>query len=331
LAQVLRRLPVANHPNLLVGTSTGDDAAVWRVSDDRAFVATVDFFTPIVDDPKIWGAIAAANSASDVYAMGGTPLFALNVAAWPRDVLDFDILGDVLEGAGAVAALGGWMVVGGHTIDGPEPLFGMSVVGEVHPDRIMTNEAGRAGDVLILTKPIGCGIVSTAVKRLDSSAVEEGGSIHRAYQAAIASMMQLNDKASEVGRALNVRCATDITGFGLAGHLHKLAFGSGVAAMINVQSIPLFPGLNELLDAGFVPGGTQRNVDFVETVIDDPTGMWGEQQFVLADPQTSGGIVLCVAPDKVNDAVAMLHSHDIQGTVIGELTNHAAPGALLLR
>ncbi len=328
---MLRRLPVSSHPDLLVGTSTGDDAAVWRVSADRAFVATLDFFTPIVDDPATWGAIAAANSASDVYAMGGRPLFALNIAAWPRDLLDFDLLGDVLGGAVEVAARGGWMVVGGHTVDGPEPMYGMSVVGEVHPDRIMTNEAARPGDVLILTKAIGTGIISTALKRLDLAATRKGGRLHDAYTAAVASMVQLNDRAADVARSFNVRCATDITGFGLTGHLHKLAVGSGMSVVLDVANIPLLPDIQALLEEGFTPGGTHRNIAFVESTIDDPAGLWESHNFLLADPQTSGGLVMCVRPDQVDDAVAMLGGHGVVGAVIGEITDNAAPGSILLR
>lgn len=294
-------------------------------------VATVDFFTPIVDDPKTWGAIAAANSASDVYAMGGRPLFALNIAAWPRGVLDFDILGDVLEGAGEVAMRGGWIVVGGHTIDGPEPMYGMSVVGEVHPDRIMTNEAGRPGDVMILTKAIGTGIISTAMKLLDREATQPGGHLHRGYEAAISSMTQLNDKASRVAHLFGVRCATDITGFGLTGHIHKLAMASGLAAVLNVAEIPCIPDSVELLAEGFVPGGTQRNLEFVEGIIDDTANLWQANRFLLADPQTSGGLVMCVRPEQVSDCIAALHAEGVTGTAIGELTAASPAGHLLIR
>ena len=328
---MLRRLPVSSHPDLLVGTSTGDDAAVWRVDSDRAIVATVDFFTPIVDDAKTWGAIAAANSASDVYAMGGRPLFALNVAAWPRGVLDFDILGDVLEGAGEVATRGGWVVVGGHTVDGPEPMYGMSVVGEVHPDRIMTNDAGRAGDVLVLTKAIGTGVISTALKGSTPEAILPGGALHAGYLAAVTSMTQLNDRASVIALALGVRCATDITGFGLTGHLHKLARASGLAAVLHVPEIPLIPDAELLLAQGFVPGGTHRNLEFVEGIVDDAEGRWEANRFLLADPQTSGGLVMCVRPERVSDAVAELTSNGVIASVIGELTDSSDPGKLLIR
>jgi selenide, water dikinase len=331
LAQVLRRLPVSTHPDLLVGTSSGDDAAVWRVDADRAMVATVDFFTPIVDDAKTWGAIAAANSASDVYAMGGRPLFALNVAAWPRGVIDFDVLGDVLEGAGEIATRGGWIVVGGHTVDGPEPMYGMSVVGEVHPDRIMTNESGRAGDVLVLTKAIGTGIISTALKRLELEATRPGGRLYAAYAASVSSMTQLNDRASAVARTHNVRCATDITGFGLTGHLHKLAKASGLAAVLNVADIPLIIDAAELLAEGFVPGGTHRNLEFVEGAIDDADGLWDANRFLLADPQTSGGLLMCLRPEHVADAVAELTEAGLVGAVIGVLTDTQEPGTLLIR
>jgi selenide, water dikinase len=328
---VLRRLPVSHHPDLLVGASTGDDAAVWRVDADRAMVATVDFFTPIVDDPKTWGAIAAANSASDVYAMGGRPLFALNVAAWPRGVIDFDVLGDVLAGAMEVATLGGWIVAGGHTVDGPEPMYGMSVVGEVHPDRIMTNAAAREGDVLILTKALGTGIISTALKRLDADATRAGGRLAAAYPAAVASMTQLNDRAAAVARRLGVRCATDITGFGLTGHLHKLAKASRLAAVLQVDAIPMIVDAAALLAEGFVPGGTSRNLEFVEASVDDAAGRWEANRLLLADPQTSGGLIMCVRPEQVDDAVVQLRAEGLTAAVVGELTAAQEAGQLLIR
>ena len=329
---MLRRLPTPKHPDLLVGTSSGDDAAVWRVSADRAMVATVDFFTPIVDDAATWGAIAAANSASDVYAMGGKPLFALNVAAWPRDVLPLDLLGDVLAGAGAVAEQGGWMVIGGHTIDGPEPMYGMSVVGEVHPDRILTNNAAQAGDLLILTKPLGVGIVATALKRMPAEAVAVGGTLHASYVEAVASMTTLNDRASAVAVAGGLRAATDITGFGLLGHLHKMALGSKACISIEVASLPIITGVRELLAEGFVPGGTGRNAEFVSPFIQNRR-LWEADANLLADPQTSGGLVLCVPPDRYDDVLAELGHVNISAWTIGEVqaaTESNPPGNISL-
>ena len=252
-------MPNPSHPNLLVGISTGDDAAVWRVDEHRALVATVDFFTPVVDDAFTWGAIAAANSVSDVYAMGGRPLFALNVAAWPRDQLDFDLLGDVLAGAASVAE-GRWMIAGGHTVDGPEPMFGQSVTGEVQIEQLMTNNAGQPGDVLVLTKPLGAGTITTAINRCSREDASNGW-LFAAASAAISSMTRLNDVAAKAATAAGVRAATDVTGFGLAGHLHKLVLASGVEAHLEFDQIPLLPQTRELLGKGFVPGGTTRNLE----------------------------------------------------------------------
>ena len=326
-------MPAISHPDLLVGTSTGDDAAVWRVSGDRALIATVDFFTPLVDDAFTWGAIAAANSASDVYAMGGRPLFALNIAAWPRDVLDLDLLGDVLEGARTVADSGGWLVVGGHTIDAPEPMFGQSVIGEADPAKIMTNDAAHPGDVIVLTKPLGTGIVATALKRLDTAATGPGGDLASAYPAAVASMTSLNDVSSRVAVQHGVRAATDITGFGLLGHLHKLAAASVVSLTLDVREIPLLPDVLGLVEGGFVPGGTGRNLEFVRAHVeaDDPVPAWWRD--VLNDPQTSGGLAICISPDRADSLCDALRSEGCIAAVIGEAggANAARAGFIRLR
>jgi selenide, water dikinase len=316
LAQVLRRLPTPSAPELLVGTATGDDAAVWRVSADRAFVSTVDFFTPVVDDARTWGMIAAANSASDVYAMGGRPLFALNVAGWPRDLLSLDLLADALGGAAEIAAMGGWVVAGGHTVDAPEPFLGQAVTGEVHPDRMMTNDAARPGDVLVLTKPIGTGLITTALKRSPTSSRLAGGALADAYTAAVASMTTLNAAAAVVATAHGIRCATDITGFGLLGHLHKLALASGVSLTLEATSLPLLPGVESLRDAGFIPGGTGRNLDFVQSFVawEANRERW---EAILADPQTSGGLVLCVGADRVDHVVRECSAQAIVAVPIG--------------
>ena len=322
---MLRHVPAPSAPDLLVGTSTGDDAAVWRVSADRALVATVDFFTPVVDDARTWGAIAAANSASDVYAMGGRPLFALNVAGWPRDLLPLDLLGEALAGASEIAARGGWVVAGGHTVDAPEPFLGQAVTGEVHPDRMITNNAARPGEVLILTKALGTGIITTALKRSPAEAIRPGGFLADAYIAAVASMTTLNAVGAEVAAANGVRCGTDVTGFGLLGHLHKLALGSGVNLTLTTATMPLLVGVKDLLAGGFVPGGTGRNVEFVDPFVD-----WTADRVswepLLADPQTSGGLVLCVHPERVDAVLRSLGATETPGQVIGEVTV-AVPGS----
>ena len=330
LAFVLKDIPLPSHPDLLVGTASGDDAAVWRVAPDRAMVATIDFFTPVVDDAATWGAIAAANAASDVYAMGGRPLFALNVAAWPRELLDLAILADVLHGATAIAAKGGWLTVGGHTVDGPEPMFGQAVFGEVHPDQIMTNDAAQAGQAILLTKAIGTGVVTTALKRLDEDAAKPGGRLSEPYDAAVESMTTLNDVASAIAVRYGVRAATDVTGFGLTGHLHKMGRGSGVAMEIDVDAIPVLPGIEALLADGFVPGGTGRNLEYVvDHVVADPT-LWAARQYLLADPQTSGGLALCIDPAHVEAALANLHAAGLPAARIGTVVE-GRPGELRFR
>lgn len=313
---MLRHVPAPSAPDLLVGTSSGDDAAVWRVSDDRALVATVDFFTPVVDDARTWGMIAAANSASDVYAMGGRPLFALNIAGWPRDLLPFDLLGEALAGASEIARRGGWVVVGGHTVDAPEPFLGQAVTGEVHPDHMMTNTAAHPGDVLVMTKALGTGIITTALKRSPAAATAAGGELAAAYASAVASMTTLNADAAAAAKRAGVRCGTDITGFGLLGHLHKLALGSGVSLELVTAAMPVLPDVRRLLQGGFVPGGTGRNLEFVAPFVDWVASA-NEWANLLADPQTSGGLVVCVAAGSVDALLADLANSETPGVVIG--------------
>lgn len=324
---MLRHAEPILHPDLLVGLETGDDAAVWRLSETRALIATVDFFTPIVDDPAVWGAISATNSVSDVYAMGGTPLFALNVVAWPRDRLPLDTLGDVLEGARKQAAAGGWLVVGGHTVDGPEPMFGQVVIGECHPDDLLTNAAAQAGDVLVLTKALGTGVIATAVKRLDPAATGASGRLAGAYPAAVASMTTLNAAAAAVARRHRVHGATDVTGFGLTGHLHKMVLAAGLAAEVDLAALPLLPDVRALIDEGFVPGGTGRNLGFVAEYL---TGGTADDRNLAADPQTSGGLLLAVPADRLDAVVADLLAAGQLAAVIGRVVAGPA-GRVTLR
>jgi selenide, water dikinase len=313
----MRHVPTVEHPDLIVGVEHGDDALVWRRPDGRALVATCDFFAPIVDDARTWGRIGAANAASDVYAMGGTPLFALNLVSWPAD-LDLDLLGEVLAGGAEMAGDGGWVVAGGHTIDAPEPHYGQAVIGEVDPERIMTNAAGRPGDVLVLTKPIGTGLVATALKRATRAECAPGTDLAGYLAAAVASMTRLNDDAARVALSVGARCATDITGFGLLGHVHKLALASGVRAVIDHERVPVLPGARDLLAAGMVPGGTARNLDWVRPSLD--AGALGPEVLdLLADPQTSGGLLFTCPPDRADDAVAMALAAGLPAAVIGEL------------
>ena len=301
-----------------MGTATGDDAAVWRLDDDRALVATVDFITPLVDDARTWGRIAAANAASDVYAMGGRPLFALNIVGWNADELSTDLLGDVLAGAADAALDGGWVTAGGHTLDDPEPKFGLAVIGEVHPDRILTNAGLRDGDALVLTKALGTGVVATAIK--------SGRAPQDVVDAAVASMTRLNAAASRIARRAGAAGATDVTGFGLLGHLARMAEASGVDVRLDADVVPLLPGVRRLAQAGLVPGGSARNLDWVRDRLETP-GLGGDTLILLADAQTSGGLLFGAAPDKAANAVAELLASGHDAAVIG----HAVGGSGRLR
>lgn len=310
MAQVLRRLTPQRHPDLLVGADTGDDAAVWRIAADRALVVTVDFITPLVDDARTWGRIAAANSASDVYAMGGRPLLALNVVGWTEE-LSTDVLVEVLDGAGEAAAEGGWVTAGGHTVDDPEPKFGLCVVGEVHPDRLLTNAGLRPGQALVLTKPLGIGVIATAIKR--------GEAAEGVVDAAVASMLRLNARAAEVALEAGATGATDVTGFGLLGHLRKMAEASGVTAELDASTVPLLPGARDLAAAGMVPGGTERNLAWVGERL-DAEGVDGTTLTLLADAQTSGGLLFGADPAAASAAVEALRETGHEAAVIGRVT-----------
>ncbi len=323
---MLSRLPSVDHPDLLVGSATSDDAAVWKRPSGPALVATADFFTPIVDDPVVWGRIAAANAVSDVYAMGGRPLFGLNLVAWPSDQLPLDLLGQVLLGGAAAAAEGGWVVAGGHTVDGPEPMYGMAMTGEVDPDRILANRGGRPHQALVLTKPIGTGLLATAVKRSDPDAVLDGGWLHDTYDQGVAEMSRLNDIAAEVALSYGATAATDVTGFGLLGHLHELALASGLSAVIETGRVPRLRDLATLLDRGFIPGGTQRNLSHLEPHL---IGGSLDDRIVLADAQTSGGLLFSCELSAAEEAAAALVERGHAASVIGSL-RPAAPGTITI-
>ncbi len=318
----MRRLqPASPHPDLLVGSDTGDDAAVWRLDDSRALVVTADFITPLVDDARTWGRIAAANSVSDVYAMGGRPLLALNLVCWNNDELSTDLLGDVLEGGASIAAEAGFVIAGGHTVDDPEPKYGMAVVGEVHPDRLLTNAGLRAGQVLVLTKPLGIGVIATAIKR--------GKASSDSVDAAVASMTRLNDVASAVALAAGATGATDVTGFGLLGHLGRMAVESAVDVALDAAAVPLLPGARELAAAGFVPGGSARNLAAVEArlergAIDELTVT------LLADAQTSGGLVFGVDADRAAEVLAELGRTGHAAAAVGRVEGPGS-GRMMLR
>ena len=265
--------------DLVVGLATGDDAAVVRIDGDRAVVATADFFTPVVDDPYDWGRIAAANALSDVYAMGGEPLVAVNLLGWPRDVLPFELAREVLRGGVDVATQAGCHVGGGHSVDTPEPTYGMAVTGLADPARLLRNDAGRAGLPLTLTKPLGTGVLNNRHKATGE-----------VFEQAVATMTTLNRDASRAALVAGVTCATDVTGFGLLGHLHKLARASEVTARIESRAVPYLDGARAALAGGFVSGGTRRNLDWVRAHLD--TSADEDELLLLADAQTSGGLLV---------------------------------------
>jgi len=298
--------------DLLIGAAEGDDAAVLRLDEARALVLTTDFFTPIVDDPGDWGRIAAANALSDVYAMGGRPLFAVNLAAWPGDGLDVGLLGQVLSGGAQVAAQAGCFVAGGHTIDDPVPKYGLAVVGLADPDRLMTIDRAAPGDQLILTKPIGTGVIATALKR--------GAPPPEVVQAAVASMTALNAEASRAALKAGVRAATDVTGFGLLGHLHRMLAASGAAARIDAAAVPLLPGAADLAAAGFVSGGTRANIARMGPVTSIDPAIPAELAVLLYDAQTSGGLLLAAPAAAAPALLADLRARGLQAALIGEVT-----------
>jgi len=266
--------------DLLVGLDDGDDAAVVRIDGDRAVVATADFFTPVLDDPYDWGRVAAANALSDIYAMGGTPIVAVNLLGWPRDVLPMELVTDVLRGGLDVAREAGCPVAGGHSVDDPEPKYGMAVTGIADPNRLLRNDSGRAGMPLTLTKPLGIGVLNSRHKATGE-----------VFGQAVATMTTLNRDAAAAALKGGAVCATDVTGFGLLGHLHKLARASGVTARLDARAVPYLDGAREALAAGYVSGGTRRNLAWVRPALD--AGDTGEDELLLlADAQTSGGLLV---------------------------------------
>jgi selenide,water dikinase len=317
VADLLRTLTPSRSADLLVGTETGDDAAVWRLDDERALVATTDFFTPVVDDPRTWGRIAAQNAVSDVFAMGGRPLFALNLVAWPSSELPVSMLAEVLEGGAEIGAESGFAVVGGHSVDDPEPKYGLAVIGEVHPHRILTNAGLRDGDALVLTKALGIGVATTAIKA--------GRAPDGLPEAAVASMTASNAPAARAAVSAGATGCTDVTGFGLLGHLVKMAAASGVDAVLDVDAVPVLPGVRELAAAGTVPGGSRRNRDWVAPQL-DVGGRSELDVLLLADAQTSGGLLFGAAPDAAAAAAAQLGP---PATVIGEV--RTGTGRITLR
>ena len=307
---MLCQLKKPNDPRLLVGIETADDAGVYQINETTALIQTLDFFTPIVDDPYMFGQIAAANSLSDVYAMGGKPLTAMNIVAFPIGCLPAEVLGDILRGGQDKVIEAGAVIVGGHSIEDSEPKYGLSVTGIVHPDKILTNAGAQPGDLLILTKAIGTGVLSTAAK---ANLFPEG------VAAAVDSMAALNRTAAEVALQYKVHACTDITGFGLLGHVYEMASGSGVSIKLQSASIPLLPDAAAAAAMGLVPGGAYTNREYFKTVIIDSSVPVYIQDLCF-DPQTSGGLLFSVPADRANELLQKLQQAGIkQAAIIGEV------------
>jgi selenide, water dikinase len=313
LAQVLRHIPSPSDPRVLVGATLADDAAVYQVAEDLALVATLDYITPVVDDPFTWGSIAAANALSDVYAMGARPIFALNVVNFPRDTLPLETLERVIEGGAQKVAEAGIAILGGHSVDDPEPKYGLVVLGTVDPAHVMCNVGARGGDALLLTKPLGMGIITTAIKRGLASAAT--------IDAAVQVMGTLNRAASEVMVASGaVHAATDVTGFGLLGHLGEMLGRGDVGARVEVDMVPVLDAAWEFVRQDVVPGGTRRNLASVEALVDWSERLSDHQRLVLADAQTSGGLLMAVAPGAADALIADLHARGVRAARIGLFT-----------
>lgn len=312
---MLRHLPVPADPNLLVSAATSDDAAVYRISDDLALVQTVDVFTPVVDDPYHYGAVSAANSLSDVYAMGARPLLALAVIGFPRNKLPLSVMADILRGGADKAAEAGIVIAGGHSIDDPEPKYGLSVTGIVHPDAIIRNVGAQPGDQLILTKPLGIGIITTGIKQNKSSST--------AIDEVITVMERLNRDAAEAMVEVGVHAATDVTGYGLLGHLYEMTSGSAVTARVWYSRVPVLEPAHDLVRQGAIAGGTGRNYEYLQPRVTF-RGLDEPDQLILCDAQTSGGLLMAVAPEKFAALVAALRRRHIAPVAhIGEI---AEPG-----
>ena len=309
---MLRQIPPVRDPNLLVGVDTADDAAVYRLNDETALVQTVDFFPPVVDDAFSFGAIAAANAFSDVYAMGGRPLLALNIVGFPVD-LPKEILGRVLQGGAAKAEEAGVLVIGGHTVDDAEPKYGMAVTGTIEPGKQITNAGARPGDALVLTKPIGTGIITTAGKREQVSV--------DVLDNAIVVMSTLNKAASEAMVEVGVHACVDVTGFGLIGHLLGMLKASNVSTEVSFSDVPLLEGAERLAADGVVPGGTRRNRKAAETSVEWAGALREHEKLLLCDAQTSGGLLIAVAEDRKDALLAALQRRGVSAAVVGRMTD----------
>src|SRR5262245_10009196 len=323
LLSLLGLLPPITDPNVLVGNAAADDAAVYKLTDDLALVLTTDFFTPIVDLPFDFGAIAAANALSDVYAMGGTPLAALSIVGFPDAVLPPEVLVEILRGAADKAAEAGIAIVGGHTIKAEEPIFGLAVVGKVAPDRALSNDKAEPGDVLILTKPLGLGIITTAAKN--------GEDRLGAIDTAIGIMKTLNRTACEEVVRCGAHALTDVTGFGLLGHLRNVVTASKVGASVFVDRVPVLPAAREYVQAGIAPGGTHANHKFLADWVSYADEVTKEERLLLCDAQTSGGLLAAVAPDRAESLLSALHGRGVRDAVAIGKIEPANPGRISVR
>ena len=298
----------------MVGAATSDDAAVYRLGDDLALVATLDFITPVVEDPEAFGAVAATNAISDIYAMGGRPIFALNVVNFPRGALPLHYLELILRGGSAKATEAGIPILGGHSVDDPELKYGMVVLGTIHPDRIVRNAGAQVGDRLVLTKPLGIGVITTAIK----AQVADGGIVARA----LSIMTMLNRDAANAMLKVEAHAATDVTGFGLLGHLAEMVRGSGVGARVWARQVPFIEGTRELAERGIMPGGSRRNLESVGPIVSFAPSLTDVDQLLLADAQTSGGLLIAVAPDRQEELLGLLReAKTLAASVVGEITD----------
>lgn len=313
----MSRLPKPEaDPSILVGYETADDAAAVRLDNGQILLQSVDFFTPIVDDPYQFGQIAAANALSDIYAMGGKPLFALNIVGFPKDELPLEVLSDILRGGADKAHEAGIHILGGHTIDDKEPKYGMVITGEVEESKLIRNSTAETGDILILTKPLGTGIIATAVKHGTL------GPDSPILKLAVTTMITLNRSAAEAASAIGVNAMTDVTGFGLLGHLHEMLAASGCAAKINYSALPFIEGVKKLAEAGRIPGGTKRNLKYVMPWLRGHEFLSETELMMTADAQTSGGLLISVAEDKAKALLAALEKRKTPCAVaIGQITD----------
>jgi selenide,water dikinase len=313
LAEIIARTPAAGtFADLLVGTETADDAAVWRLNDTQALVATTDFFMPVVDDPRDFGRIAATNALSDIYAMGGRPILALAIVGMPVSVLPAEVIRAILEGGAEVCAAAGIPIAGGHSIDSVEPIYGLVALGLVHPDRVLRNSGGRAGDLLVLTKPLGVGVLSAAFK--------QGRLCDDGYQAMIAATTRLNSVGAHLAPIEGVHAVTDVTGFGLLGHALEMARGAQLTVEIDPASLPLLPGVETLLLDGVRTGASGRNWESYGDAVRLPADLAAWRRDLLTDPQTSGGLLIAAAPGAADTVLNLARTQGFEAaTVVGRL------------